>query len=66
MAVRRAAGVEAERAHRDDVVAVQRDQAVRGTNEADAGPAVGKLVLHDLRDRQLRNRFVNDVLQGIG
>ncbi len=42
------------------VVAVQRDQPVRRANEAHARPAVGELVLHDLRDRQLRERAIED------
>jgi hypothetical protein len=66
VAVGRPAGLESERANRNDVVAVHRDQAMGGANEADAGPAVGELVLHHLRDRQLGNRFVNDALQSFG
>ena len=66
MAVRRPAGVEAERANRDDVFAVQRDEAVRRPDEAHARPAVFELVLHDLRDRQLREGAIERALQPFG
>ena len=53
MAARLAAGRQTERGHRHDLGAVQRDQAMRRAHELHAGPAVGELVGHDLRDRQL-------------
>jgi hypothetical protein len=58
-----AAGVEAERRDRHDLAAVQGHQAVRGADELHRGPAVGELVLHDLRDRQAAKRVVERALQ---
>jgi len=48
-----APGAQSQRPHRDDVLAVQRDQAVRrGTNELQGGHAVGQLVAHRLGNRE--------------
>ena len=55
MAVSDAAGVEAERLHRDHVAAVKRDEAMRRPHELHRGHAVGELVAHHLRDRQARD-----------
>jgi hypothetical protein len=45
---------------------MQRHQAVRRAHEMHAGPAVGQLVAHDLRDRQLSQRIVQRLLQPFG
>ena len=64
MAGGRAAGVEAERAHRHDVVAMQREQPVRGTDELlVVVVAAGARIAHHFGDRQLRDRFIERVLQ---
>jgi hypothetical protein len=66
VAVGLAAGVQAQQAHRHDVGAVQRHQAMGRAHEVDAGPAVGKLVLHELGDRQLGEHVVQGLLQAFG
>ncbi len=66
MALRRAPGVQAQRAHGHHLGTVQRNQPVRRTNEVHARPSVGKLVLHHLRNRQLGERFVDGPLQAFG
>ena len=66
VAARLAAGLQAERAHRHHLGAVQRDQAVRRAHEVDAGPAVGELVAHHLGDRQPGDGVVERLLQAGG
>ncbi len=66
VAVRHASGLQAQRLHGHDVGSVQRDQPVRGPDELHGGPTVGELVAHHLRDRQLRDRIVQRLLQRRG
>ena len=64
MAVGRAAGDEAERAHRHDVGAVKRKKPVRRANKfLDIPIARGPTVGHDLRDRQCGDGLVQRLLQ---
>jgi hypothetical protein len=74
VAVRGAAGVQAQRRHGHHVGAVQRHEAVRRAHEVHAGPAglevlaaAGvQLVLHDLGDGELGQRFGQRGLQARG
>jgi hypothetical protein len=66
MALRDAVGAQAQRGDGHDIVAVQRDEAMRGTHELDVAPAVGELVAHHLGDRQLGERLVDRLLQAFG
>lgn len=65
MADGRIARIDAERAHRHDVAAVHGDKALHRTHELHVG-AVRTLIRHDLRDRQLGERFVERGLQAVG
>ncbi len=59
-----ASRIEVERAHRDHVGAMQRDEPVRRADELDVVVvAAGRGVAHHLRDRQLGNCAVERVLQ---
>ncbi len=60
--LRRAARLEAERGHRDDLGAMQRHQAMHRTHEVHARPAVAELVAHQLRDRQSCDRVLERAL----
>ena len=66
VASRLAARLQAERAHRHHVGTVQRHQTVRRADELNRGPAVGELVLHDLRDGQVGKGLVQRLLQTVG
>jgi hypothetical protein len=66
VAVGLASGAQSQRGDRHDIGAMQRDQAMRRAHEVHAGPAVGELVLHDLRDGQLRERLGDRLLQALG
>ncbi len=64
MTVGQAAGFKAKRAHRNDNVAVQREQLVRGPDEFDVIPvAAMPRISHDLWDRKSFSRFVERVLK---
>ena len=66
MALRLAPGLQAQHRQRHDLITVQRDQAVHRAHEMHAAPAVSQLIGHHLRDRQLRHRRFERVLQAIG
>jgi hypothetical protein len=63
MALRDAAGREPEHRHRHHIFSVQGNQSMGGTHEVHGGLAVGQLVAHDLRDRQLGDAVQQRCLQ---
>ena len=66
VAVRAAAGLQAQRLDRHHVAAVQRHQRHARAHELHVAPAVGQLVGHDLGNRQLGDGFVQRLLQALG
>ena len=57
-----AARLQAKGCCRQHRLPMQNHQAMRGAHEAHAGVPISKLVLHELRDRQARNRLLDQRL----
>ena len=66
VAMRFAAGVQAENRQRYDIAAVQGNEAMRRTDEIDAAPAVLQLVAHHLGDGQRGQSGFQRLLQAFG
>ena len=64
MAARRAAGIEAEEHDGNDVGAVERREVADRTHEGDRRFAVGELIGHDLRNREVLHGIVERLLKG--
>ena len=64
VAARRAAGLEAEELDGDDVGAEERREIADRTHEGNRRFAVGELIGHDLRNREMLHRIVERLLKG--
>ena len=58
-----AAGIQTQRRDRHHIGAMQCHQGMRRTHEIDRSPAIGQLISHHLRNRQLAQRFIQRLLQ---
>ena len=66
VAAGRVTRLQPQRPNRHHFAAMQRHQRMGWAHELDVAPAVGELVGHYLRDRQLDDRFVQSFLQAFG
>ena len=64
MAARRAAGLKTEKHDGNDVGAVERREVADRTHEGDRRFAVGELIGHDLRNREVLHGIVERLLKG--